>query len=578
MSKLAIASIFGGICCLGLSIAPIPFQRWAIARQATGMGAIGFFTVGYFESERRKEQQRAMDLWTFQQEEKQKKLEAAIEPVLAEELIKKQEVRVKYSVADAEEEMKENFTILQVERYGENWLKAQLPQLEPSEPESEPQLESESESESEPEPESEPVSESFNAKKRKLLNLIREHEGGWIEQCLQKPLLLHGDMGSFKSYLASFLGLCRHYLRGHQIVSIADPHFHQNKDESWKCLVKMGVPGYGANQNYFAVGEQLNAMYLRFATRTLKDKPITSIWDEVTGYSSEEGTIEPGKKLILKVISDPRKANECPILIGHDNTLAALGGSEGFSKSRDRGIIQIELYSDSENRPLFKGTISGIKNAEGEFIEAQKVSIAPEWIRPEWVYELFNGRKSDSIPEVINEPQKPSIIIPELAVELAVESDVDKLDRALNQSVAWDYWLAESTPEELNRLIDLRRSQTDKSSDKSSGELSELDNLIQAKIIPEPLPREDYPLIWDASDFSRILPNESENALFEKILAYLDKSRSASKIISEGLGFSQSGLRPRSYSKVGKPCFKYLVRKYGSASLIAQFADYLDKD
>jgi hypothetical protein len=29
----------------------------------------------------------------------------------------------------------------------------------------------------------------------------------------------------------------------------------------------------------------------------------------------------------------------------------------------------------------------------------------------------------------------------------------------LNQSLPWDYWLAESTPEELDRLIDLRRIQ-----------------------------------------------------------------------------------------------------------------------
>jgi hypothetical protein len=44
-------------------------------------------------------------------------------------------------------------------------------------------------------------------------------------------------MGSYKSYFAAFLALCRHYLRGHQIISIADPHFHQNRDECWECLV-----------------------------------------------------------------------------------------------------------------------------------------------------------------------------------------------------------------------------------------------------------------------------------------------------------------------------------------------------
>jgi hypothetical protein len=397
MIKTAIGLVFGGICCLGLSIAPIPFQKWVIARQVSGFGAITFFSVGYIKSERNKEEQKTKDLWCFQQQQKQKKLEEAIEPVLAKELVDKQNIRAKYSVADAEEEMKENFTVLQVERYGEDWLRSQMPVQPKIIPETIP--------ENIPEVVPEKVDKviTFTERQKKLLKLIAGHEGGWIGQTLQKPLLLWGDMGSYKSYFAAFLALCRHYLRGHQIISIADPHFHQNKEESWKCLVALGVSGYGANHNYFAVGEQLNVMYSRFATRTLKDKPLTSIWDEVTGYGSEEGTIVPAKKLIRKIVSDPRKANEAPILIGHDNTLAALGAGEGFSKSRDRGIIQLELYSDSENRPLFKGTISGIKTADGEFIDAQKVSIAAEWIRPEWVYALFNDSNDKQIVESLNE-------------------------------------------------------------------------------------------------------------------------------------------------------------------------------
>jgi hypothetical protein len=576
MSKLAIGSIFGGICCLGLSIAPIPFQRWVIHRQVGGIGAIGCFTLGYFETERRKEQQRMIDLWDFQQQQKQKALDAAIEPVLAEELIQKQQIRVKYSVADTEEEMKGNFTVLQIERYGEDWLRSQL-----AEPISQSLPKEIDESLEVVKTVAEVITEpkSFAEKKKQLLKLIAEHEGGWIGQLMQKPLLIYGDMGAFKNYFASFLALCRYYLRGHQIVSIADPHFHQNREESWKCLIKLGIPGYGANQNYIAVGQQLNAMYDRFKVRTLKDKPLTSIWDEVTGYSSEEGTIEPAKKLIRKVIGDPRKANESPILIGHDNTLVALGGSEGFSKSRDRGIIQLELYSDSENRPLFKGTLSGIKNGEGEFVDAQKVSIAPEWIRPEWVYELFNGRQSDSISVVVDgtETQKPLIeVSPES--EESEWSDVDKLDplrglrqRILSQPISDDYWLQEMSPELLDRAIEMRNTQTRQVSDsaKSISEVADLDT-IQDKVSQD-------------SEIQRLVaekfPETTEKALFDSILKYSETCHSASKIIKGCLKCSHSKSdSPRSYKNVGKPVFTYLVRKYGEASLIAVFADYLDKE
>ena len=583
MIKIAIV-VFGGICCLGFSIAPIPFQKWVIARQVSGIGAIAFSSVGYVFSERNKEKQKTKDLWCFQQQQKQKKLEEAIEPVLAKEFVEKQNIRVKYSVADVEEEMKGNFTALQVERYGEDWLRSQLAEpISESLPKDEP-LEVDSGSATSI---SEVITEpkSFAEKKKQLLKLIAEHEGGWIGQLMQKPLLIYGDMGAFKNYFASFLALCRHYLRGHQIVSIADPHFHQNREESWKCLIKLGVPGYGANQNYIAVGQQLNAMYDRFKVRTLKDKPLTSIWDEVTGYSSEEGTIEPAKKLIRKMVGDPRKANESPILIGHDNTLPALGGSEGFSKSRDRGIIQLELYSDSENNPLFKGTLSGIKNAEGEFVEAQKVSIAPEWIRPEWVYALFNNpsnsqkedgliaplttmesaSKVDGLNMLSTTPESTPESIPESA-----ESDADKLDRILNHPISDDYWLQEMSPELLDRAIEMRNTQMRQVSDFETSilEVANVDT-IQDKLSQD-------------SEIQRLVaekfPETTEKALFDSILKYSETCHSASKIIKSCLKCSHSKTdSPRSYKNVGKPVFTYLVRKYGEASLIAQFADYLDK-
>jgi len=139
--------------------------------------------------------------------------------------------------------------------------------------------------------------EQMAAARSVLLKLIEEHEGGWIGQLMKKPILIYGDQGSYKSYFAAFLALCRYYLRGHSIVSIADPHFHQNKNKCWKYLVDLGVPGYGANFNYEEIGEQLNAMYDRFAIRTEEDNPITSIFDEVTNYGLEKGSKEPASKL-----------------------------------------------------------------------------------------------------------------------------------------------------------------------------------------------------------------------------------------------------------------------------------------
>lgn len=392
----------GGMIFMLLSIAPIPTKHFALLRTvAAGIGG-GVFTVGYCVAKAEEKRQQAIveeqakikEEEEFEREQILKDKLAIAESsreVLAIEAKQKEVARVQVAVADYADNVRDAYVVIQdskgrLDRCSLNQTSfGNSNEVEKTEPE-----EVEDQKDEEPRVEAVVEDRSLAAKKTKLLKLIEGHEGGWIGQLMQKPLLLYGDMGSFKSYFAAFLALCRCHLRGHRIISIADPHFHQNKYESWKCLVDLGTPGYGANQDYFAVGEQLEAMYVRFKTRTLKDKPFTSIWDEVTGYSSEEGTIEPSKKLIRKIVGDPRKANESPILIAHDNTLVALGAGGGFSKARDRGIIQLELYSDSENRPLFKGLLSGTKNAEGEFVEAQKVSIAADWIRPEWVEKLFS--------------------------------------------------------------------------------------------------------------------------------------------------------------------------------------------
>ncbi|MEG4251093.1 hypothetical protein [Microcoleus sp. Pol10D4] len=396
-------AIVGGMVFLLLSIAPIPTKHFALLRTvAAGIGG-GVFTAGYCvaKADEKREQEIATEKAKieedaeFEREQAFKDKLAIAESqreVLVIEAKQKEAARIQVAIADYVDDVRDAYIAVQdgkgrLDRCSLSQQRSpDVNQPSPDDDETE-----ETEAGDVEEPKVIDEGESFAAKKAKLIKLIEGHEGSWIGQLMQKPLLVYGDMGSFKGHFVGFLSLCRYYLRGHQIFSIADPHFHQNEGACWKYLLKLGVPGYGAHHNYKAVGEQLEAMYARFATRTLKDKPYTSIWDEVTGYAFEEGTKEPAKKLIQKVIADPRKANECPILIGHANTLASLGGSEGFSKSRDRGIIQLELYSDSENKPLFKGTLSGIKNADGEFIDAQKVSIAAEWIRPEWVYNLFNS-------------------------------------------------------------------------------------------------------------------------------------------------------------------------------------------
>ena len=131
-------------------------------------------------------------------------------------------------------------------------------------------------------------------------------------------------------------------------------------------------------------------MYDRFAIRTEEDNPITSIFDEVTNYGLEEGSKEPASKLSRKVVSYPLKSNESPLIVGRNNTNAASGGGSGFSNLLQGNVIQLKLLPNSEQTPVFRGVVSGIKDENRQFIKDYKISIFANWIRPELVYNLFN--------------------------------------------------------------------------------------------------------------------------------------------------------------------------------------------
>jgi len=564
MMRKGIGLFASGVMCSIVAIAPIPFRRWAIVRCSASVGAIVLVAGGYAASKRAIALQQQIDEANAFQKRQQKLIQEAVQPVVVTEALEKEQELSALRKQDFKLDASDAFATVQIHKRPE-WVKQQLESarsgdIEPDESKSEDELRSETEFD-------EPLAAQSKAdSKAQLKKLIDEHEGGWIGQLMKKPILIYGDMGSFKSYFAAFLALARYYLHDHQIISITDPHFHQNCDESWKYLVQLGVKGYGSHQNYSAIGEQMNAMYERFAYRTLKDEPLTSIWDEVTNYSLYKECEQPAKMLLRKTMSDPRKANESPILIGHDNTLVALGGGDGFSKSRNRGLIQLELFSDSENSPLFKGKISGIKTPEGKFIDYQEISIQPEWIRSEWVFNLFANSGEAESKIIAIEPGVETKTEP----VLDPESDAQKLERVIDSSTAWDYWLAETTPEELDKILEQRRNQ-------KVSEVSEADASTHDLVHPEPIPDKEDTSIDGASLVAKHFPNTSEEALFEEIISYLDTSKNASDIIKYALKCTKDKNSNRSYTNVGIPVFVYLVRKYGPVSLIAHFTQFLEK-
>jgi hypothetical protein len=511
-SPLTIGSAIGGMIFVAVAITPIPTKQHSLLRTvAAGIGC-GIFVAGYCAAKADEKCKREI-----QNAEAEKREEEAFERdqafkdklAIAEsqreafvvEARHKEAARIEVAIADYTDDVRDAYVAIQdgkgrLDRCLLNQREhdadgKQFPPPEP-EPESPPIVE-----------DTKLAKESLAAKKAKLLKLINEHERGWIGQCMKKPILIYGDQGSGKSYFAEFLALCRHYLRGHEIVSIADPHFHQNRDYCWQNLVKIGIKGSGAHHNYREVNSEILAMYDRFSKRTLKSSPITSIFDEVTRYGQEEATQESAAKLGSKLSSDPRKANESPILIAHAKTLTALGGGEGFAEAIQGNFIKIKLNSNSEQEPLWRGTISGIKDEDGEPIESLKITIAAEWIRSSWIYDLFNSEDKNEDSSLTK-----------------AESNAEKLNRALRLSS--DYWESESTPEFIEQMKQKWLNDTTTSEAKSASDTTPWDEVPEVAY--------EVPEVRNSNTSSNtfLLPESVRSAALTRILALLREAGSAS--------------------------------------------------
>ncbi len=225
-------------------------------------------------------------------------------------------------------------------------------------------------------------------KKAELLQTLKNHEGGWLHDMVigRMPIIIYGKQGAYKSYSAACLALLKAYFQDARLVSICDPHAHQNRDESWRYLIPMEPEIYGAHEDWEEYAQGINDAFERWSSRTLKDFPIISIWDELTTMGVKLPGLAP--ELMPKIISAPRKANDNTICITHSLTNAGLGGVEGMSQAIADGTLRLKLKANALQQPLFKGVLSGWVDNDGNEIDELPVTL-PEWFRPEKLVEIF---------------------------------------------------------------------------------------------------------------------------------------------------------------------------------------------
>jgi hypothetical protein len=229
-----------------------------------------------------------------------------------------------------------------------------------------------------------------DAKFKQLTEDIKQHEGGWLWEVMTstKPIWLVGGQGSGKSSLAAAIVLCRYHILGQKLELICDAHGQKNRIKAWKHLIPLECEVVGERNNYEAIATGMTEAIARWSDRTENDKPIQSLWDELTQLSMQPECESEVKKFVRHSLTDVRKANEFLICIAHAFTNAATGNAEGFKELRDQETIQIKCKSKNGRQPLPHAELSGIYDDNGELILERPITI-PGWFYPDKLIELF---------------------------------------------------------------------------------------------------------------------------------------------------------------------------------------------
>lgn len=556
------------------------YKGWGLLRTTSGAIAAMSFGAAYFAASAASVKQRKIDEAAVFDEARQKQLEATTSEILDSEEIQKTAIASDLRVKDFKRELYDGYNTLYLEKNPELLDALTTPKSLPVEVESKFQEfeDAQVEQNAAPAPNSNqllgvelPITPDLGVQ---FFDWNQFRDTPEMFPHLRGVAPTNGGKTTLFDWLMDVMPSDKKL-----VITI------KRKPHQWTGLDVIGVP-----EDYDAIRSALSSLQSERINRTaLMAKGIDSpIWnvgiDEWRVISKNIKAIVDRKT--KQIISPSAKQ-----IMGDMITLARELGIRIFALAQGRQVVTWGLEDESDLAECFCSIYMGRfaleecekyrnkypKDSE-QYAKYQQVRDYLESLgnRAAWIScEL--GEFPAVVPdlsqwkrEVLKKPIEPT-------------TDTNKENAGIRQTSETD------DPQQLWELAKQRLEETFKSSEiAETGEHSERDTQEPDVSVPhpqqderiplEPLPDKEYPIRDGASLVSRYFSETTESALFEQVLAYMDTSRNASDIIKNVLKCTKPDKdSPRSYSSVGKPVFIYLIRKYGTAALIAHFADFLDR-
>lgn len=237
----------------------------------------------------------------------------------------------------------------------------------------------------------------------------------WAKHLLGHPnVLIWGEQGSGKSSFARWL-VEQRLKMGHQML-VFDPHAAHGHWQGLK-LVGGGMNWEEIDQRMEAVLGEMEEDYLElYETPGYEPIKTTFLVEELTTWARRCSNAPAFQTAFL---GDSRKISKYLISVAHDNTLAATGGSKGYSKSRKNQIIELKLIA--KQKP---GTDEMVAAGYGELLlpgkEKQEIKVG------KWMQGSHNFSVLTETIEADSSKQKRSL-------KLTSESEIESVTPSENE-------------------------------------------------------------------------------------------------------------------------------------------------